>query len=222
MPNHRQVIKFLIAAIILVVVGWSVVNVSDYAHTFHASWVVWTMGLALGTANALSVYSFVMAKTERVKTPSVVGIVLFGGMSGILQTLLYLQIGAPLLAALAFGWFGPVAEAVLAWLHAALSEEPVKVAGKPAVKTVKADGQAVKLVSLPDVVKPVDQPDQHQLTSLLEMVKLGNVEIAELTGFSRQSIYEWRKGGKLETKLMEKLPQLAAVSTNGHNGHNGF
>lgn len=122
--NHRSIIKWLIVMVISIVVVWSVINISDYAYTFHANWIVYTMGLALGTANALSVYAFVMAKTPEVKRPAVFGIVLFGGMSGVLQTLLYLQVGAPMLAALSFGWFGPVAEGVLAWLHAALSEEP--------------------------------------------------------------------------------------------------
>ena len=129
--THRSIIKFLIICVISIVVAWSVVNISDYAHTFHASWVVWTMGAALGTANALSVYAFVMAKSAEVQRPAVIGIVLFGGMSGALQVLLYLQVGAPLLAAVAFGCFGPVAEGVLAWLHAALSEEP-QPARKPA------------------------------------------------------------------------------------------
>lgn len=199
--NHRSAIKFLIVVVIGIVVAWSVVNISDYAHTFHASWVVWTMGAALGTANALSVYAFVMAKSSEVKRPAVIGIVLFGGMSGALQVLLYLQVGAPLLAALAFGCFGPVAEGVLAWLHAALSDEVVKQGRQAPVK------QPVKQVQ--EVVK--------QPVTLQEVVKLPDGKIAALASVSRQTVNTWRNDGKLEAKLAERLPQLATPHTNGVN-----
>lgn len=208
--NHRSVIKSLIVVVIFIVVAWSVVNISDYAHTFHASWVVWTMGLALGTANALSVYAFVMAKSIEVKRPAVIGIVLFGGMSGTLQVLLYLQVGAPILAALAFGCFGPVAEGVLAWLHAALSDEVVKQ-GKPAAKQAQAPVKQTQ-ASVNQV-----QPSVKQTVVLTEVVKLTDGKIAELAGVSRQSVNGWRKDGKLEAKLMERLPELATPHTNGFN-----
>lgn len=203
--NHRSVIKSLIVVVIFIVVAWSVVNISDYAHTFHASWVVWTMGIALGTANALSVYAFVMAKSTEVKRPAVIGIILFGGMSGTLQVLLYLQVGAPMLAALAFGCFGPAAEGVLAWLHAALSDEVVKQ-GKPVTKLSVKQAQA-----------PVNQvqPTVKQTVALTDVVKLTDGKIAELAGVSRQSVNGWRKDGKLEAKLMERLPELATPHTNG-------
>ena len=209
--NHRSVIKFLIVVVIMIVVAWSVVNISDYAHTFHASWVVWTMGAALGTANALSVYAFVMAKTVEVQRPAIIGIVLFGGMSAALQVLLYLQVGAPLLAALAFGCFGPVAEGVLAWLHAALSDEVVKQ-GKSSAKSPVKQTQA-----------PADhaQPTVKHAVNLTEVVKLTDGKIAELAGVSRQSVNGWRKDGRLEAKLMERLPSLAPMHVNGNtNGHN--
>ena len=105
--NHRSIIKTMIVFVIFVVVAWSVVNISEYAHSFHDSWVVWSLGLALGTANALSVYALIIARTPAVRRPALVGILLFGGMSGVLQTLLYLTAGVPWPAALAFGWFGP-------------------------------------------------------------------------------------------------------------------
>jgi hypothetical protein len=121
--DHRTIIKRSIVVVIIVTVLWSIVNVHDYAAKFHSGLVVWTLGLSVGVANALSVYSFVIARTSNVKVAAGVGIALFGVMSGLLQMFLYVENGAPWLAAIAFGWFGPVAEGVLSALHAALSEE---------------------------------------------------------------------------------------------------
>lgn len=217
--NHRSVIKVLIVVVIGIVVAWSVVNISDYAHTFHASWVVWTMGAALGTANALSVYAFVMAKSAEVQRPAVIGIVLFGGMSGTLQTLLYLQVGAPLLAALAFGWFGPVAEGVLAWLHAALSDEVVKQ-GKTSKVAVKVDRPTSTTVKANVNLTPTAAPSSvtRQLTPEVDaLVNMGVTPLSKKLGVSRTTVYDWRDSGVLADKIMERLPQLEPVHTNGYN-----
>jgi hypothetical protein len=96
---------------------------------------------------------------------------------------------------------------VLAWLHAALSDEVVKQ-GKPATKpTVKQTQAPVNQV----------QPTVKQTVALTEVVKLTDGKIAELAGVSRQSVNGWRKDGKLEAKLMERLPSLATIHVNGHN-----
>lgn len=215
--NHRSVIKSLIVVVIGIVVAWSVVNISDYAHTFHASWIVWTMGAALGTANALSVYAYVMAKSAEVQRPAVIGIILFGGMSGTLQTLLYLQVGAPLLAALAFGWFGPVAEGVLAWLHAALSDEVVKQ-GKTSKAPVKNDKQASTTVKPNVNLTPTDtaQGVNRQLTPEVDaLVNMGAAPLSKKLGVSRTTVYDWRNSGVLADKIMERLPELTTPHTNG-------
>ncbi len=217
--NHRSVIKSLIVVVIGIVVAWSVVNISDYAHTFHASWIVWTMGAALGTANALSVYAFVMAKSVEVQRPAVIGIILFGGMSGTLQTLLYLQVGAPLLAALAFGWFGPVAEGVLAWLHAALSDEVVKQ-GKTSKAPVKNDKQASTTVKANVNLTPTDaaQGVNRQLAPEVDaLVNMGAAPLSKKLGVSRTTVYDWRNSGVLADKIMERLPELVTTHTNGFN-----
>lgn len=196
--NHRAAIKVLIIVVIGIVVAWSVVNISDYAHTFHASWVVWTMGAALGTANALSVYAFVMAKSDQVRRPAVIGIILFGGMSGTLQTLLYLQVGAPMLAALSFGWFGPVAEGVLAWLHAALSEEPAtrKGTGKVTAKTpMQAHNatsmQAMQQVQDAEVVNISDRDRALQLHS----DGYSPAEVSKMLNRNYQTVSSWIRRG---------------------------
>lgn len=216
--SHRTVIKFLIVVVIMIVVAWSVVNISDYAHTFHASWVVWTMGAALGTANALSVYAFVMAKTVEVQRPAIIGIVLFGGMSAALQVLLYLQVGAPMLAALAFGCFGPVAEGVLAWLHAALSDEVVKQGKQAPVKQPARPAKSASTVDTGNVKQQKVTPLTPELTAL---IALGDTELGKKVGVTRQSVYKWRTGGVLVDKLAERLPQLAVPHTNGFNHDEG-
>jgi hypothetical protein len=199
--NHRTVIQWAIVVVIVVTVLWSIVNVHDYAAKFHNGLVVWTLGLSVGTANALSVYAFVIARTRNVKVAAGVGIALFGVMSGLLQMFLYIENGAPLLAAIAFGWFGPVAEAVLSWLHAALSEEGTQGRKQVASKQVQA-GASVK------------QPVKQEQVKLQEIVKQTDKEIAELVNVSRQSVNQWRGAGKLESKLLERLPELQ-VTVNG-------
>lgn len=122
--THRSIIKALIIVVITIVVAWSVANIADYARRFHDTPMVWSLGVALGLSNALAVYAFVIARTAAVRKPAVAGILVFGGMSAVLQTALYFVDGANIVAAVAFGCFGPAAEGLLSWLHAALSEEP--------------------------------------------------------------------------------------------------
>ncbi len=204
--SHRSIIKFLIVVVISIVVVWSVINISDYAYTFHANWVVYSMGLALGTANALSVYAFVMAKTPEVKRPAVFGIVLFGGMSGVLQTLLYLQVGAPMLAAIAFGWFGPVAEGILAWLHAALSEEPVRKA-QPATQRTQKVAPAAGTQPASQPATTATQPaitERARIAAELAAQEIPQRGIADKLGVSVRTV-------QLDLKAVRE----ASLSTNG-------
>lgn len=170
MQNHRKILQATIIAVVAILIVWSIVNVSAYAYIYHPSVIVATLGIALGAANALSVYAFVIAKGAKVKWPAGVGIALFGGASGTLQMLLYLHDGAPLAAALTFGWIGPVAEAVLSWLHAALSEEesaagqaPAQIQGEgvtqPARKVRKEKAQPEQESATQSAA---DQPEQAQ------------------------------------------------------------
>lgn len=225
MPNHRDVIKWLIVFVIVIVIGWTVWNVSEVAYKYHPSPIVISLGFALGAANALGVAAFTTAKTNRVRLPAGVAIAMFATMSAALQILLYLETGAPMAAALAFGLFGPLAEAVLSWLLVALSEEPVKVAkpatsnksataatasNKPATATVAATGAATVAQPLATHVKP--------LLTLGALVQQTDNEIAQVAGVSRQAVNKWRNAGNLEQKIAEKLPELATVHVNGVNG----
>jgi hypothetical protein len=161
MQNHRKILQATIIIVVAILIVWSIVNVSAYAYIYHASAIVVTLGIALGAANALSVYAFVIAQSSKVKWPAGVGIALFGGASGTLQMLLYLHDGAPLAAALTFGWIGPVAEAVLSWLHAALSEE----------ESASAKAQPEQ-ESATQSATPTDQETQEDVTDSLPSVVL--------------------------------------------------
>jgi len=220
--SHRSIIKLLIIVVIVVTVVWSVANVHDYAAHFHNGPMVWTLGLSVGMANAISVYSFVIARTRNVKVAAGVGIALFGVTSGMLQTFLYLVNGAPMLAAIAFGWFGPVAEGVLSWLHASLSEEqeptrkPSKQASASNSKQVQggASTQQAQASS-----KQGPQVKQASGLTLQQVVAMKDQDIADLVQVRRQSVNQWRnhKQGPeyLERKLMDKLPELVSQSTKG-------
>jgi len=209
--SHRSIIKFLIVVVIVVTVVWSVANVHDYAAHFHNGPMVWTLGLSVGMANAISVYSFVIARTRNVKVAAVSGIILFGVMSGMLQTFLYVVNGAPVLAAIAFGWFGPVAEGVLSWLHASLSEEQ-----EPTRKTSKQASASNSKQVQGGASKQQEQAISKQpAISLQQVASKTDAEIAALVKVSRQSVNGWRNAGKLEGKILERLPELAIISTNG-------
>jgi hypothetical protein len=153
--THRSIIKALIILVITIVVAWSVANIADYARRFHDTPMVWSLGVALGLSNALAVYAFVIARTPAVRKPAVVGIVVFGGMSAVLQTALYFVDGANLVAAFAFGCFGPAAEGLLSWLHAALSEEP-----QTARKTAPAQRDTQRTQPAAGTQRPPQEPQE--------------------------------------------------------------
>jgi len=210
--NHRQVIKWLILPVMLVTVGYSIVNVSEYASHYHNGQVVWLLGASVGTANAIAVYALVIAKTHRVMYAAVAGIVVFGLLSAILQTALYLTSGAPWLVALALGCFGPVAEALLSWLHAALSEEQTRtVKTKASTQTVTKQASTV---NTDNVKQQKVTPLTPELTAL---IALGDTELSKKVGVTRQSVYKWRTGGVLVDKISERLPDLAPVHVNGNS-----
>lgn len=48
-----------------------------------------------------------------------------------------------------------------------------------------------------------------------DVLGMGDSAIADMVGVSRQAVYQWRKSGVLSTKILERLPQLAAPTTNG-------
>lgn len=196
--NHRTVIQWSIVAIIAILIMWSIVNLATYAHIYHASWSVWTLGIAIGAANAVSVYAFVIAHTKDERLPAGIGIALFGGASGILQMLLYLHEGAPLAAAIPFGWIGPVAEGVLSWLHAALSENAMQ---RPQNRTRKT---APKVQSA-TAMQPQETAPQVALTAnMIEAYNMqrngmGRKEIAEAKGVSLRTVDNWLAKAKAAT-----------------------
>lgn len=222
MPNHRDVIKWLIALVIIVVIFWTVWNVSEVAYKYHPSPIVVSMGIALGAANALAVSAFATAKTSQVRLPAGVAIGLFASMSGALQILLYMEAGAPLAAALSFGLFGPLAEAVLSWLLVALNEEPVKVQKAATSNKTQPKQQPATVATGATVAATgatVAQQTVKTLPTMTQLVAKTDNEIATVAGVSRQAVNKWRNAGNLEQKIAEKLPELATVSTNGYNGN---
>lgn len=153
--QHRKILQVTIIVVVAILIVWSIVNVAAYAYIYHANYIVATLGIAVGAANALSVYAYVVARTGKVKWPAGVGIALFGGASGLLQMLLYRHDAAPWAAAIAFGWIGPVAEAVLSWLHAALSEEESAIVQLPTVQPAKRAQRKPEVQSTPEIAPEV-------------------------------------------------------------------
>ena len=184
--DHRSVIKNLIILVIGVVVLWSIVNISQYAYEFHPNPVVWSLGFALGCANALSVYAFVIAKSQEVRNPAIAGILLFGGMSAALQIFHYLDLGAPVVAAWAFGLFGPVAEGVLSWMHAALSEEkarkPAQNAKAKTAQVTQIDSATIAQIPAQNMGKVAQRRAQIQSANITD-----KMQIMRLFGVSQRT-----------------------------------
>lgn len=200
--EHRIVIQRSIVAVIATVILWSIVNVAQYARIYHDSLIVWTLGSAIGAANAISVYSFVIARSNRSRWPSAIGVLLFGCMSGALQTLLYLHGNAPLLASIVFGWFGPFAEGVLAWLHAALTEEglpPKKAAQRASSKTAELHSEDAHVAQ--DNAQPMHtdvqaEPDKKARARQLLSEGLTRAQIASELDVHRNTVAKYLNGEK--------------------------
>lgn len=205
--NHRTAIKWLIIPVMLITVGYSIFNVSEYASQYHHGAAVWLLGCSVGLANAISVYSLVIAETSSVRWAAVAGISLFGLLSAILQIALYVQSGAFWPVAFALGVFGPLAEGLLSWQHATLSDEQAKVQGRKASNSKQVQGGASK--------QQEQAISKQPAISLQQVASKTDAEIAALVKVSRQSVNGWRNAGKLEGKILERLPELAIISTNG-------
>lgn len=213
--NHRNIIKGSIVLVIGIVIIWSVVNISEYAAHFHASIVVWSLGLALGTANALSVYAFVISSSKGSRVPAGVGIILFGGMSAILQFLLYLSAGAPIPAAIAFGGFGPVAEAVLSWLHAALSEDEAKAnaeAAEQAEEKRRREAERQQRKAQKEAAKKPQKPQENIADSTPEQApEMGEIAAPKAAQPELKSVPLTAK----KADILERRRNVAALAAQG-------
>lgn len=121
----RRIVTGAVAATILIAAAWSVANISTVAHHYHHSRAAWLLGLAFGTANAISVYIFAISpKGSQARRPAVAGTLLFGVGSAAIQYHLYHELEAVAWnVAIWFAALGPAAEALLAWLEAALNAD---------------------------------------------------------------------------------------------------
>lgn len=208
--NHRTAIKWLIIPVMVITVGYSIFNVSEYASQYHHGAAVWLLGCSVGLANAISVYSLVIAETPSVRWAAVAGISLFGLLSAILQVSLYLQSGAFWPVALALGAFGPLAEGLLSWQHATLSDEQAKVQGrKPQSATQKTQKIAPAAGTQPATqpATAATQPavtERARIAAELAAQEIPQREIADKLGVSVRTV-------QLDLKAVRE----ASLSTNG-------
>lgn len=121
--NHRHIVSIIILITIGVIVLWSIINIAATARHYHNTWATWLLGFAFGAANAISVYVLATAKTASLRRPAILGSVVFGLGSAIIQTGLYRLEAASWPMAIVFGSMGPAAEAILAWTEAAMRGE---------------------------------------------------------------------------------------------------
>lgn len=222
----KQVVQWLIVAVIMTMIAWSVVNVSHYARIYHDSAIVWTLGASVGVANAVSVYCFVIAKTRQQTSASVSGILLFGGASGFIQMFLYQHDNAPLMTAVIFGWFGPVAEGVLSWLHASLSVEDDSVVtvtnGSMATENVKPVAPVLMVADIPTVIdndNKVTEDDKTPIkptTTERRNILKKRVKKGQPTG---DDIGSWSREFAVSARTIFRDIEALTVTANGNGVH---
>jgi hypothetical protein len=119
----RKLLTASVAITIAIAALWSVINIATVAQHYHDSRASILIGLAFGLANAISVYAFATSPAgSQARRPAIVGTIVFGVGSSAIQFHLYHQIeGVAVNAAFWFGVLGPAAEAILAWLEAAIT-----------------------------------------------------------------------------------------------------
>ena len=121
----KKFVTVILAAIILIAAAWSIANIAAVANYYHKSGAAWLIGVAFGSANAISVFVFAIShKGAKARTPAIVGTVIFGVGSAAIQYHLYHEIdGVGANVAIWFATLGPAAEALLAWLEAAMTAD---------------------------------------------------------------------------------------------------
>ena len=121
----KKFVTVILAAIILIAAAWSIANIAAVANHYHKSAAAWFIGVAFGSANAVSVFVFAIShKGAKARTPAIVGTVIFGVGSAAIQYHLYHEIdGVGVNVAIWFATLGPAAEALLAWLEAAMTAD---------------------------------------------------------------------------------------------------
>ncbi len=121
----RRFVTGVLAVTILIAAAWSVANIATVAYYYHESRAAWLIGLAFGTANAISVFVFAISERDAAAPrPVIVGTIVFGLGSSAIQFHLYNGIeGVSAAVAIWFAALGPAAEALLAWMEAALTAD---------------------------------------------------------------------------------------------------
>lgn len=121
----RRFVTGVLAVTILIAAAWSVANIATVAYYYHESRAAWLIGLAFGTANAISVFVFAISERDAAaRRPAIVGTIVFGLGSSAIQFHLYNGIeGVSAAVAIWFAALGPAAEALLAWMEAALTAD---------------------------------------------------------------------------------------------------
>lgn len=216
--NHRQVVSILILITIGVIVLWSILNIAATARHYHDTGATWLLGFAFGGANAISVYVLATAKTASLRRPAILGAVVFGVGSAIIQTGLYRIEAASWPMAITFGSMGPAAEAILAWIEAAMRgelegeqlavqaviSEPPAVAPKPSKRrldvAVEPSPQAAPVAvveppaNLPAGLTPKQTAMLQRIVALAEGESFGSdLDLADKLAWSETTARRYRQ-----------------------------
>lgn len=125
----KIVVRIIVSALIFVLATASVANIHARAIQLHANggWQTW--GISIGFAVSFALFSYLLIVSQKAFFFYAAG---FGAvLTGVMQTGMYLTLGADWFTALGFGCGGPVLEALLAMAEHYIDEPTKKQGGNP-------------------------------------------------------------------------------------------
>lgn len=189
----KILVRFIVAVLIFVLAAASVANIHARAVQLHADggWQTWAISSGMAVTFALFAYLLIAYKKAFFGFAAAFGAIL----TSVMQTGMYLALGADWITSLGFGCGGPVLEALLAMAEHYM-DEPTKKAGgqsqlwsrignavvsrieKPAQPGIATSG-ATGIATVAEV-SPVAQPLQNVAQRRDELLRiLGDMELPE-------------------------------------------
>lgn len=233
MHNHtafHKTVSFIVVLLIVILTLASVINIYEQTTNYHHGLQIWLIAAGFAASFSVTVYIVMIARTKTTKIVAGLFALVFGFISGLIQTELYGASGASQQIALAYGYGVPAFEAALAILEALLNMEFVSMVKpqdrKPGAFSILANAAvnriATQLQSLPSQqVAIATAPVEVQPAKTIEILPqareaLGMQEngmtIAEIATQLRKS------ERTISNYLKQAKDRRAIVPFNGLNG----
>lgn len=157
----KIIVRFVVSILILVLASASVANIHTRAIQLHADggWQTW--GISVGFAVSFALFSYLLIASQ--KTFFFLAASFGAVLTGVMQTGMYLALGADWFTALGLGCGGPVLEALLAMAEHYI-DEPTKKQTSSIVWT-RLGNALVSRIERPNAVQLDTQPVQLDVST---------------------------------------------------------